>query len=468
MNKMKGLGAMILISAFARAAGADATTGKMPPGTRGFSYSWLQRRIPACGKEPIRAGKSVRLGAYVYGGLSLGEKEWPWPEARDWIARNFDIYSAGSWPVDAAAAIRRINPAICLLLMVCPVICSVGEDGGLSVGGLAPERMAGWRLLTKDGEEAPNTLWGTKELGRLTYFMDIGNQEWAAFFREQLNARCRKYGADGYCIDGVPWNGVYYLQPRVEFRDYASGEQVNAAIYRFLDTIRTPREYLVVDDVPQPERQARLDGVWGEDWLAYDSTLPFGQDRIERWEEAVEYVARYSAQRKPYIAAAWYHYGKDHELEYLLATYLLAKHSDSVVFQPQPMGSGLVGPPKHPYDLGGYHLGLVREEIESHRALFDVELGLPIASRERRADSHAEAGAVWQRRFQKGLVLVNASTSQAAAITLSQPMRRPRPGRHIARLGTGAARLAVLPPADGEMVVKAELPPRSGLILLTR
>ena len=400
-------------------------------------YSWLEGRLPALGEEPIRPGKSIRLGGYFYG---MSEEEWPWAERREWIGRHFDLYSAMPQSREDFFALRPANPALCLLLMFCPVILSVGPGGGLSVGGLDPERMAGWRLLTKEGAEAPNTLWGTKDLGRLTSFMDIGNKEWAEFFRRRANLLCRLYGADGYCIDGVPWNGVYYLQPQVELRDYSSGAQVNAAIYRFLDAVRAPHPFLVLDDVTSPEQQAHLDGVWGEDWLAYDASLPFGDDRTARWEQAVENVERYSAQRKPYIAAGWYHYGRDNELDYLLATYLLAKRSNSVVFQPQPMGSGLVGPPKHAYDLGGYHIGLARQEIEAHRALLDVELGAPLAGRERRPG----AEAVWQRRFRQGLVLVNASLRETATVPLRRRMRR----------------------AGGEVVSAVTLAPRSGAILL--
>jgi len=426
-------------------AGENRLPGETAAGVKDPAYSWMEKRLPGYGEEPIRPGKSIRLGGFLYGydAIPLPGEEWPWPDARDWMARNLDLVSMGVWPPEDTAVMRAINPAMCLLLVAVPLILTVGGGEGFATGGYEPGRMAAWRLMTKGGEESPNALWGEKELGRETHYMDIGNKDWTEFFRQQWNERCRQYGADGYCIDGVPWNGVYYLEPGVELRDYADAEQVNATIYRFLDAIRTPREFLVVDDVPQPERQAHLDGVWGEDWLAYDSSLPWGEDRTARWELAVDYVARYSAERKPYIAAGWYHHGNENELEYLLATYLMAKESNSVVFQPQPMGTG-VGPPQWSYDIGGYHLGLFKSEVEEYRHLFEVELGKPLAGRERRAESHAEGGTVWQRRFQKGVVLVNASVEQAASVSLPVPLRRAR----------------------GEVVNQVELPPRSGAILV--
>jgi len=69
-----------------------------------------------------------------------------------------------------------------------------------------------------------------------------------------------------------------------------------------------------------------------------------------------------------------------------------------------------------------------------------VELGAPLAGRERRPG----AEAVWQRRFRQGLVLVNASLRETATVPLRRRMRR----------------------AGGEVVSAVTLAPRSGAILI--
>jgi len=391
-------------------------------------WSWIDGNIPSYGQEPIRRNMSIRLGAYMYVFDNLTEKE-----LLRFAGTHFDIFSYNHIHFDHSSTkeLREHNPAICLLLTFCPLILDESNASLLNVGGWSNASMASWVLRTADGREAPNTLWSFAN----THFMNIGNSDWATYFRDRANMWVDLMGADGYFIDGVPWNGVYYPDPGT-LPEYNSTGQIDQAIIRFLDIIRTPHHCLVLDDVTEPWQQAHLDGVWGEDWLGYDSTVPWGSTDVKRWREAVENLERYSAQRKPYIAQAWYHYGRTKELEYLAATYLLGKKSNSATFQPCPVGSPALSRSAS-YDYSSYEAAIYELELREHPGLFSVDLGGPQGGRAEIEEDF------WVRAYSKGLVFVNPSSTRARAFQLDAPMKD----------------------VNGSWVTRVELAPRSAAIL---
>jgi len=334
-------------------------------------WSWIDCDIPGLGEEPIRTNCSIRLGAYMW-----IYPNWTDREIIQFAAENFDIFSVKHLPVfrnsTSIGMLRSTNPSICLLLTFCPIILDESDDWYLNVGGWR-EEMHDWVLRLSNGSEAPNRLWSFTN----THVMDIGNPLWAAYFRDRANAWVRRLGVDGYFLDGVPWNGVYYPDA-ADLLGYSSRDEINSAIIRFLDVVRQPHLCLVLDDVTEPWQQEHLDGVWGEDWLGYDPTVPWGQKDTSQWEEAVERLELYSSQMKPYLAQGWYHYGREWELEYLASTYLLAKKSNSAAFQPCPIGSPSL-PPGAAYDYSSYDADVYRRELDEHGSIFNVKLGVHLA-----------------------------------------------------------------------------------------
>ncbi len=402
----------------------------LPIAASAAKWSWKGRIIPDRGEEPIRTNKTVRLGAYMW--VFDG---WSDEQRLRFAGTQFDIFSYDHgfyYTPESTKVLRSYNPAICLMVTFCPMILDQANHTWLNVGGWNESRMESWVLRTKDGAEAANPLWSFGN----TRVMDIGNPDWAIYFRDRANMWVDYMGADGYFIDGVPWNGVYY--PSVSnLSGYRSVQEINDAIIRFLDLARTPHHCLVVDDVFQPWQQAHLDGVWGEDWLAYDSSLPFGENNVARWEQAVQNLETYTAEKKPYIAQGWYHYGNSTELEYLVATYLLGKKSNSGTFQPCPMGSPALSPDA-PYDLSSYQADIYSLELEEHASIFGVELGMPVADRVRVGPDF------WVRQFTNGLVYVNPSLTRTTVFEVDGSMRN----------------------VEGEVVSQVTLGPRSGAILL--
>ena len=77
----------------------------------------------------------------------------------------------------------------------------------------------------ENGSEAQNHLWSWSD----THAMDIGNPDWAEYFRNRTEFWVDAYGGDGYFLDGVPWEGVYYLGYGYDLRDYRNPGEVNEA-----------------------------------------------------------------------------------------------------------------------------------------------------------------------------------------------------------------------------------------------
>ncbi len=395
-------------------------------------WSWLDGNIPEYGEEPIRRGKSVRLGGYTY-----TFPNWTGEEKIQWVGETLDIWSYDRFynSAESLSAIRSINPAICLLDTFVPIICDGEGKQWLNVGGFDNRTMGEWVLRKADGTEAPNHLWSWGD----THAMDIGNDDWADYFRTRVEMWVQEYGGDGYFLDGVPWEGVYYFGYGYDLEGYKTPGQVNDATIQFLDRIRSPN-LLVFDDQPQYERAKHFDGIWDEAWMVYDSTVPWpwqGTTIGTNWEKAVEHLERHSRNMTPYIAQGWYHYGDEKALEFMVASYLLGKQSNSATFMPTPMGSPAL-PSGASYDLSSNDGNIYRLELGENARIFGIELGPPLRDRVKMPDG------IWVREFEDGMVCVNPS-----------------------RYGSGAVELGgVLLDLHGNPVTEISLGPRTGAILV--
>ena len=146
-----------------------------------------------------------------------------------------------------------------------------------------------------------------------------------------------------------------------------------------------------------------------------DSTIPiWGFDSPARWETAVATVEQVSARKKLDLSQGWYHHGNRFELEYLVASYLLGKRSNSALFQPCPIDSPHL-PEGSPYDLSCYAADVYAAELEAYPEIFDVELGPPMGVR------YPVEEHLWAREFQRGRVYVNASLTESGWSTWARP-----------------------------------------------
>lgn len=150
------------------------------------------------------------------------------------------------------------------------------------------------------------------------------------------------------------------------------------------------------------------------------------------WRGLVSLMSDASAREELLLWKAGYEEGDENELEYCLATYLMAKNSESLLFQPSPRN----GDPEAECDLAK-----VIEEYNENRELFDVELGQPVAAP---APVVVQGGEVWERRFSRGLVLCNPSETDSYTVSLKESMRR---------AGHGTVNMITLKPCEGAILL---------------
>ena len=127
------------------------------------------------------------------------------------------------------------------------------------------------------------------------------------------------------------------------------------------------------------------------------------------------------------------------ELEYLVASYLLGKRSNSALFQPCPIGSPHL-PEGSPYDLSCYAADVYAAELEAYPEIFDVELGPPMGVR------YPVEEHLWAREFQRGRVYVNASLTESRVVDLGETMQN---------VDDGAVDRLTLPPRTGAILRRA-------------
>ncbi|MHA1732276.1 MAG: hypothetical protein ACTSU5_10045 [Promethearchaeota archaeon] len=361
--------------------------------------------------ENIRPRKTVRLGAYLYGGYEHLTDE----EAKAFIANNFDVFSLGGYTEnlffpDDIADMRSTNPGLRFYIMT--FATTLGEDDSWSIDGpYAPftkwnATMDLWTVKDNDGVEAIGVRHTSTDCKG--HLMDLGNTEWADYYAWLWDHRVKAYHADGVAIDEVMWRG--YWGTRVEdLRDYDSVAEITQTCYSWLERVDQGMTSEVITQAFWDEAQQYQQGIWGE--LAFRSGGAYGNRVDDReavvfyeqmnWQEIVENMVSHSNRSRSYIWAAWYRRGDSEALEYCVATYLMGKVNGetSVVFHPQPVYDG-----GYPYNLAGYSVETVKEEVEANPTYFDLELGDALGPMTLISGT---GGQVWERNFTNGVVFVN-------------------------------------------------------------
>ena len=172
------------------------------------------------------------------------------------------------------------------------------------------------------------------------------------------------------------------------------------------------------------------DGAWVEGWVTpYWSGKPLPD---AQWELHIEAADRAARMDQVFIACAAYH--NDDELEYVLASFLMACHAQGrFCLQPMPLRPG------QPADAG-YSLAAFRKEVTAKADFFNPTLGRPTQERH---PIRVDGGDVWRRQFQGGDAYVNSDDNRAKTLHFSGKMRR----------------------LNGKVIRQLVMPPHSGAIL---
>jgi hypothetical protein len=147
--------------------------------------------------------------------------------------------------------------------------------------------------------------------------------------------------------------------------------------------------------------------VWGE--ASFHSWFRDGHDyqifyETMDYNEIVKTISSYGLKGETYIWAAYYDINNPEQLEYSIATYLLGKNGDHVVFQPQPVYDG-----GYPNNLAGYDISTCIKEYERNNTVFDIELGSPLGEF---YTEKVNGVKIWVRKFTKGIVYCNPNEDQ--------------------------------------------------------
>jgi hypothetical protein len=353
---------------------------------------------------PIRADKSIRLGGYFFGGWANGR--YLSEQQLNWIARNLDVlslnphyataanYLNGGIKPEQVLALKRANPR---LKFYCMLFATTLREPQFD-----PATMSSWVVRNKSGQEALGIR--REHPNDEDHMMDLGNKEYAAYFRKFIIDHTSEYHADGVAIDEVMWDGYWGVDIR-DMQDYSSVAQVRQTCYDWLKRIKENNPKEVIHQAFWSQAQQHTDGVWGEGafytWFRTGTAYKIFYNTMD-YGQIVDNMAELSRQNKTYIWAANYKRGDAQELEYALATYLLGRSGPSVVFQPHPGYDG-----GYPNNLAGYDLSTVMEEYDRHKALFDVELGNPVG------EVYTEKmgrDRVWARKYENGIVYCNPNS----------------------------------------------------------
>lgn len=385
------------------------------------------------GPEAIRPGKSVRLGAYFYGGTEAIDPD----ETAAWIGDNVDVFALGGWPgyffnASQVATVRAANPAARYYIMTFATTFGSVDSNPDCASMTDPtvwgcsfnETMHGWTLKYNDGTEAYGVRRGPGD--PCAHLMDLGSEGWARFYAWFYDQRVQENNANGVAIDEVMWNG-YWGTDVSQLRDYSSIEEITASCYEWLRVVHENMASEIITQAFWPDAQQHQDGVWGE--LSFRCGGAYGgraDDRQQNvfyetmnWQEIVENMHEVAGANKTYIWAAWYRQGDRQALEYAIATYLMGKPNNCtwLGFHPQPVYGG-----GYPENLAGYDFTTVKGEVERHPEFFDLELGQALGPMTRVA---GRGGHAWQREFEHGIVLVNPYHAQAPGFQDNDPVFAP-------------------------------------------
>jgi len=352
--------------------------------------------IPA---EP-RPNKNIRLGGYFFGGFE-GENGNMSAEQLKWAADNLDLLAlnphyanpgqTGGITPDQVLLLKQQNS---LLKFYCMLFATTFREPLFN-----PSTMADWVVKDKAGNEALGVRRETN--GDTDHLMDLGNKDYAAFFRDFIISHTNQYHADGVAIDEIMWEGYWALDIN-NMRDYSSVDQIRQSCYDWLEAIKKDNPQNVIHQAFWPEAQKHTNGIWGESafhwWMRDGEAYKIFYEKMDL-KQILESLIEHGKNNEAYIWAAYYGRDKVEQLEYCVAVYLLAKEGNSVVFHPQPTWDG-----GYPNNLGGYDLSKVIEEYEKHKTLYDVDLGSPLGS------YYVEdigGEIIWTRKFTKGIVYIN-------------------------------------------------------------
>lgn len=399
---------------------------------------------PCEAQNAIRPNKSIRLGGYFYASTFRGPNLDMSSDQITWAGANLDIISAVPTVSEKTVLeLRKINPLLRFYLM--SYSTTLFEQNVYNFPLFNPKIMGGWVVRYKNGQEAIGVRRTSAD--SKAHIMDISLPEYADFFRTSYAKLVKERSADGIASDEIVWQGYGGIgwgvkNPDLLAKNPSLGESYETA-YKWLERISTPQEFEIITQAFWDEAQKYTNGIWGElafyaaedaqnkqRWIYY---------KTMNWEELIRNMEQISRQGKTYIWAAWYDRDDKTQLEYSLATYLIGKRSDSVVFQPQPLFDGSTAP--NPKNLAGYNIDTVRMEYEKKKKLFNVELGEPL---ETATKMEKEGRYYWRRKFAKGLTLCNPSSVLTISIPLDQ----------------------IMFDVDGKQIQTVTLKPKSGIILL--
>ncbi|HZT41994.1 MAG TPA: putative glycoside hydrolase [Chthonomonadaceae bacterium] len=398
--------------------------------------------------QPIRPECPVRLGGVYTEGLGDSPGARLSADNQRWILQSCDVIALDSNRITPTTfpAMVKAYPLFTPLLYVYASSVYEQPDHKGNVGGWKPE-MSAWTLRDEQNKEIPYPDAGG-------HWMDFGNTQWAAFWRDRVLDLTRRDGAFGVVAAELPPGNTFVGDHLANYKDFNDRA---AATGRWLQAAHAPGKFLLIPsaigfDSPaghatlatppsaeEPELRGTLwddyyswiDGAWAEGWIhPYWSDTPLPPTYWEIEEEAADRAAR---NGQVFIAAAAYR--NDAELEYDLASYLLITHHQGrLVFQPMPLL------PAQPPDAG-FSLAVLRREVAAKSGYFNAPLG--VALQERHIVQVTD-GVVWRRTFQNGVVYVNADIQQKVTIQLGGTMKRP----------------------NGDLIQDIVLPPQSGAILL--
>ena len=342
----------------------------------------------------IRKKKTIRLGGYFYGGFEDGrhisERQ------LDWVSENFDILSLNLYEdptnddkriyPDEVEMLKERNPKFRFYNMV---------FGTTMIEPIFdPETMSEWTLKHTNGQEAIGL---RRESGSsASHVMNMNNEEFGDFFRNYITNHAQEYHADGVFIDEIMWQGYWGIST-ANLRDYDSAEDYNDASLNFLKRIGENRSIEILHQAFWDEAQQYSDGVWGEHSFEYNFTRNENYIFYRRmtYDEIIQKSLEISSRNETYIWAAWYRMDNSKDFEHVVATYLLGKGSNSVVFQPHPIFGNGYGSPGN---LAGYDIKTFENEYNKYKQYLDVELGNPVGDPEKNLDG------IWVRIFENGMV----------------------------------------------------------------
>jgi hypothetical protein len=356
--------------------------------------------IPASNLGFVRERKNVRLGGYFYGGWA--NDTLMSPAQLSWIAKTFDVLALNNYypnfnknnggiTPDGVDSLKTQNSRLkfyCMLFAT--TLCEPLFD---------PKTMSNWVVFDKNGKEALGVRRTSDQ--DPNHLMDLGNVDYANFFRNFIIDHTKKYHADGVATDEVMWNGYWGLDVS-DMRDYSSVEQITQTCYDWLERVKSNNPKEVIHQAFWPEAQNYTNGIWGEtsffSWFRDDHEYDIFYETLN-FNNIVETIKTYSQRGETYIWAAFYNQNDPVQLEYCVAAYLLGEDGNYAVFQPQPVYDG-----GYPNNLAGYDISTSIGEYERNKAIFDVELGAPIGEY---YVTNIQLRNIWARKFVNGIVYCN-------------------------------------------------------------